>query len=100
MAVKNKIDELAVVLGETEGIDMDPGLLQDLKNLQYRWRWADIEFNAAFYSLLRYGPDDVPTMSPAISDLRDAFEKLETCCKEWKDCLGSLLPPVEKGEVG
>ena len=90
--MKKKINELTEILSQVEGADSDPGHEQRMRDLRMHWDHANTDFHAAFYKLKQLSPDDAPTLSPATSDLKDAFKKMEECCKEWQQELGRFLP--------
>ena len=89
--MKNQIDELGELLLGSEGIGDDPKHQQDIADLKYRWKWADIHFQHAFFHAQKIGNDDAMTLAPALEDLQEAFGKLEECCKEWREWLQARL---------
>ena len=90
--VLERIKELTELLGQIEGSELDPEHEQRMRDLRMRWSHADTSFHAGFYCLKRYGPDDVPTVEPALSDLRESFRMLEECCREWREEMKRILP--------
>lgn len=88
----NKIEQLTELLSWIEGTDLDPEHEQRMRDLKMHWTQADTNFHAGFYRLKRYGADDAPTVSPAIEDLKESFQMLEKCCREWREELGRFLP--------
>ena len=90
--MKREVYELTELLSQVEGTDLDPDYEQKMRDRRMRWEHADTAFYAGFYSLKRLGPDDAVTLSEDISELRNAFQMLERCCKEWQEELGRVLP--------
>lgn len=89
--MKEQISVLVDQLSATEGLDGNSKAEQRLRDLKAHWEKADTAVRTAIAEIKK-ADDDIPTMSPALSQLHVGFEELEKCCREWKEFTKNLLP--------